>query len=192
MNIKRPKSKQPIPNNAQRAFKGVLFDVYQWKQKMFNGSFAPYERLKRPDVVNILPIIENKILLTEEEQPGTGVFLASAGGRIDPEELPLAAAKRELLEETGYEAANWFLWDAVQPVAKIDYAVYTFIAKECTKISKQDLDPGEKIKLRFYNFDDFLKVVLQKNFWDLELSLKVARIKDSPKKLKEMKELFLE
>lgn len=39
------------------------------------------------------------------------------------------AAKRELLEETGYEASEWFLYDAVQPASKIEWAVYTLKAK---------------------------------------------------------------
>jgi ADP-ribose pyrophosphatase len=36
-----------------------------------------------------------------------GLSLAVVGGYLDPGETPLAAAQRELLEETGYEAADW-------------------------------------------------------------------------------------
>lgn len=36
-----------------------------------------------------------------------GVALAPVGGMLEPGEEPLAAAQRELLEETGYEAATW-------------------------------------------------------------------------------------
>jgi ADP-ribose pyrophosphatase len=36
-----------------------------------------------------------------------GETLATVGGYLEPGETPLAAAKRELLEETGYEASKW-------------------------------------------------------------------------------------
>lgn len=36
-----------------------------------------------------------------------GTALAPVGGMLEPGELPLVAAKRELLEETGYEARDW-------------------------------------------------------------------------------------
>ena len=46
MEIQRPKSKQPIPENAKRVFKGIIFDVYQWEQELYNGSKAVFEKLK--------------------------------------------------------------------------------------------------------------------------------------------------
>jgi ADP-ribose pyrophosphatase len=191
MKIKRPKSNQPIPKNAQRVFKGIIFDTYQWPQKMFDGSVDIFEKLKRPDIVNVLPIINQKTILTQQEQPATKPFTGSAGGRVDRGESPLQAAKRELLEETGYQAKKWILWEASQFFSQIDCAVYTFIAKDCQKIAKLKLDSGEKIKLKAYSFNQFLKVVFQENFRDLEITLKIARIKQSPQKLKQMKKLFL-
>ena len=70
MNIERPKSNQPIPPDAKKVFSGVLFDVYQWEQKMFDGSVATFEKLKRPDTVVVFPVLPNgRIILTEQEQP---------------------------------------------------------------------------------------------------------------------------
>ena len=71
MEIKRPKSKQPIPDNAKKVFGGVLFDVYQWEQELFDGTKTIFEKLKRPDTVVVFPVLDDgKILLTEQEQPG--------------------------------------------------------------------------------------------------------------------------
>ena len=36
-----------IPHNAKKVFNGILFDVYQWKQKMFDNSIKTFEMLKR-------------------------------------------------------------------------------------------------------------------------------------------------
>ena len=74
-----------------------------------------------------------KIILIEEEQPGSDLVIGIPGGRIDEGEEVLEAAKRELLEETGYEADKFILWDVQQVVNKIDWVIYTFIAKGLRK-----------------------------------------------------------
>lgn len=76
---------------------------------------------------------DGKILLTELEQPGQEPFMGACGGRVDDGENILEAAKRELLEETGYEASEYTLWDAQHPTSKIDWVVYTFAAKGLKK-----------------------------------------------------------
>lgn len=95
MEIPRPKSKQPMPENAKRVFKGVVFDVYQWEQELYDGSKATFEKLKRPDTVVVFPVLpDGKILLTEQEQPGKDPFIGGLGGRMDEGEDMLETAKR--------------------------------------------------------------------------------------------------
>ncbi len=109
MEIHRPQSKQPIPEHAQKVFEGIMFDVYQWEQKMFDGSAATFEKLVRPDTVVVFPVLPNgNILLTEQEQPEKEPFIGAAGGRVDKGEDILDAARRELLEETGYTAEKFW------------------------------------------------------------------------------------
>lgn len=141
MSIVRPISDQPLPEHAKKVFSGKLFDVYQWEQELYDGGKATFEKLKRPDTVIVFPVLDNgKILLTHQEQPGQALFIGTPGGRVDEGEDVLEAAKRELLEETGYEASELILWDARQPFTKIDWAVYTFIAKGLKRISESSLD----------------------------------------------------
>jgi 8-oxo-dGTP pyrophosphatase MutT (NUDIX family) len=191
MHIKRPLSKQPIPDHAKRVFKGHMFDTYQWEQELFDGQKTTFEKIKRTDTVSVIPITaDGKIMLSEQEQPGTKPFIGSLGGKMDPEETPLDAAKRELLEETGYTANEFILWHAIQPHDKIDWAIYIFIAKGCKKVAKQNVDAGEKIKLKFVTFDEFIKLSAQENFRDTETALKLFRLSHNPKQLEETKQLF--
>src|SRR3989344_1936457 len=177
MNIKRPSSKQPIPEKAQRVFKGKIFNVYQWEQEMFDGKSVTFEKIRRTDTVNVLPVTsDGKIILSEQEQPGIEPFVGVIGGRVDEGEEPLEAAKRELLEETGYEANEYILWDAIQFTEKIDWAIYTFVAKGCNKIKEQSVDSGEKIKLKFVSFDEFIKLASHDNYRDVEIALKLFKI----------------
>ncbi len=191
MNIQRPQSKQPIPDNAKRVFKGKLFDVYQWEQELFNGKKTIFEKLKRPDTVIVFPVLNNgKILLTEQKQPGKKPFIGATGGRVDEGEDILEAAKRELLEESGYEAEEFVLWDAQHPASKIDWVVYTFIAKGLKKVADQNLDGGEDIKPLPVTLDELVEIATTKEFEEKEVIPKFFQAKLDTKKLKELRELF--
>ena len=95
MQIERPKSKQPMPGNAELVFKGVIFDVYQWEQEMYDGTKKTFEKIKRKDSVAIFPVLpDGKIIISEQQQPGMQSFWDVAAGRIDEDRrLALAAAK---------------------------------------------------------------------------------------------------
>lgn len=191
MEIKKPKSKQEMPENAKLVFKGKVFDVYQWEQELYDGTKTTFEKLKRPDTVVVFPILpDGRIILTEQEQPGKEPFIAATSGRADEGEDVVSAAKREMLEESGYEARELILWHSEQPVAKIDWSVYLFIAKGLEKV--QDLNPeaGEKIKLKIVTFDEFLDIALQDNFYEKEIVPFVYQAKLDPKKMQELKDLF--
>lgn len=62
-----------------------------------------------PDFVNVVAITDqNKFLCFRQMKYGIeGTSLAPVGGFMEPNETPLAAAQRELREETGYEAPEW-------------------------------------------------------------------------------------
>ncbi len=191
MEINRPKSKQPIPDNAKKVFGGVLFDVYQWEQELFDGTKTLFEKLKRPDTVVVFPVLDDgKIILTEQEQPGKEPFIGATGGRVDKGEDILEAAKRELLEESGYEASEFILWDAQHPTSKIDWVVYTFIAKGLKKVSDMNLDAGEKITLKLVDLDEFIEIAINKNFVEKEIIPKLYEAKLYPEKKEELKKLF--
>ncbi len=192
MEITRPESKQKMPPDAKLVFKGIVFDVYQWEVDGYDGTKKTFEKLKRPDTVGIIPVTDDdKIILLQEEQPGTQSSLGLCGGRVDEGEDPLAAAKRELLEETGFEASEWELFVAYQPTHKIDWAVFTFIAKGCKKVAEQNLDGAEKIELKFITFDQLIEIASQEGVGDRKLKIRFLEAKLDPVKMAAIRKMIL-
>ncbi len=143
-----PQGVKTIPTEAERKFHGVIFDVYQWPQKMFDGTTETFEMLSRADTVKIIAVVDDKIVITKQRQPRKDWFYDYPGGRNDnPKEDELMAAKRELAEETGLIMRDWKLIEVHQPFAKIDWLVYTFLATGIEKYVAQKLDAGEEIEV---------------------------------------------
>ncbi len=65
--------------------------------------------LVMPDFVNVLAVTTDRRLICfrQTKYSVDGESLAPVGGYVEPDEAPEAAARRELLEETGYEAPEW-------------------------------------------------------------------------------------
>jgi len=182
------RKRNKLPQNAKRVFKGVIFDVWQWKQKMFDGSYAVFEKLIRADTVNVIAVVGKKIIVLQQKQPdGKKSKNTLAGGRVDGDESPLEAAKRELLEETGYASKKWILWKKIRPYNKIVWEVHNFIAQNCVKIQKPHPDAGERLKTRLVSFHEFLKVSEDPDFYEGELKNALLRARYNPKYRKEFK-----
>ncbi len=180
-----------IPAHAACVFKGAIFDVYQWQQPMYDGSTATFECLKRPDTVVVIPTQGDTIFYAEQEQPNKGPYLSLFGGRSDEGEAPLEAAKRELLEETGFQSDDWELLASNPFRGKIEWTIHYFIARNCVKVAEQKLDGGEKITILSTDADTFLKdIVSDPRFYEPELKDNVYSA-FNPAKAAEFKNLVL-
>lgn len=157
-----------IPSHAKRVFHGVLFDVYQWDQEMFDGSHQTFEALRRIPSTEVILVDGEQIIIAEQEQPGRPPYLSLFGGQMRDDEPtdPLEHAKKELLEETGFEAEEWtYLEDTNFPMHKLDWHNYIFVARSPRKVQEPQLDVGEKIKLRHVSFDEFLRLAASEIHW---------------------------
>ena len=154
-----PTNAHLIPEDAKKVFKGEIFEIYQWSQKLFDGTFATFEMARRPDTVVIIPIVGEEIVVIKQLQPGWKETKTTLpGGRVDDFESPLDAAKRETLEETGLLFDDWKLIYCEQPEEKIEWFIYVFVANGKVNEKLAHNDGGEQIEVSKLAFDDLIKL----------------------------------
>lgn len=83
-----------------------------------------------------------------------------AGGGDSRSEDALAAAKRELLEETGYSSEDWTHLITIPSNATIaDNFAYVYMAKNCRKVGRQDLDETEFLNVEIHTKQEIEELI---------------------------------
>src|SRR3990172_7933266 len=121
--------------------------------KLPDGRIIPdWAWLIIPSAVIVLAMTpDNKFLCFRQTKYAVeGTALAPVGGMLEPNEMPLDAAKRELLEEMGYEASEWVnlgshILDPNRGIA----TMHLFLALNAKQVAKPDSDDLEDQELLF-------------------------------------------
>lgn len=106
-----------------------------------------------PDYINVVAVTADGLYLVfrQTKYAIEGTSLAPVGGYLEPGEDPLAAAKRELREETGYEAPDWTsLGQYAADGNRGSGTAYLYLAcgaREVAAIHADDLEQQELLSL---------------------------------------------
>jgi ADP-ribose pyrophosphatase len=113
---KKKSSSKPRLISSKLAYKGKVFSVFTDKVEEPGGNINVRDVIRHDGSVVILAVDESKnpndpdIIFARQYRHAAGQFLLELpAGRVEPKEATLAAAKRELIEETGYRAKRWTL-----------------------------------------------------------------------------------
>jgi ADP-ribose pyrophosphatase len=112
--------------------------------------------------VNVIPLTpRNEVILIRQYRHGIQkVTLEIPGGIVEPNDSPEAAARRELLEETGYEASEMVPLGFVHPnPAFLNNRCYTFLAKDVREAGKQAQDEKEDIEVVVRPLDHIPRII---------------------------------
>ena len=113
-----------------------------------DGAEHTFFVIECPDWVNVIALTkENEIVLIEQYRQGTEeIILEIPGGMIDAGEEPETAARRELLEETGYESNEFVYLGKSRPNPAIQNNwMHHYLALDCEKTRETAFDEHESL-----------------------------------------------
>lgn len=129
-----------------------------------DGRINPeYYILEYPAWVNVIALTaEGEYIMVQQYRHGLeGVFVELVAGVVEQDEHPLAAAKRELLEETGYSGGEWELLTVIsQNPASTNNLTYCYIARNVVKTATQCLDVTEDVEVKHLSEQEIKKMLL--------------------------------
>ncbi|MBQ9827186.1 MAG: NUDIX hydrolase [Lachnospiraceae bacterium] len=162
---------------TRQVIKNEWIDLREHGYRMPDGTvFEPYYSYSRRDYAVIVAMdTEGRLICVRQFRQGikevTTEFPAgglerpdgenySAGGKACGVEDPMNAAKRELLEETGYESDRWEHLLTVPTEATIsDNYAYIFLARDCRRVTGQELDITEFLNVELHTADEIEELI---------------------------------
>ena len=120
--------------------------------------------IENPDWVNIIALTRTgEVVLIEQFRHGTEkIILELPGGMIDDGEEPKTAARRELLEETGFSSENFILLGQSHPNPAIqNNTIYHFLALDCEKTGDVKFDEHESVVTKLISLTEAENLIAQ-------------------------------
>lgn len=149
------------PLASEQVFDGSLLKVHRDRVRLPDGGEATREYIRHPGAVAIVPLFDDGRVLLERQfrYPHGREFIEVPAGKLEPGEPHLETAKRELLEETGYSAAEWTRLGVIHTaIAYTDEAIDLYVARKLT-LSERKLDAGEFLEVFSVPFGEAVEMV---------------------------------
>jgi 8-oxo-dGTP pyrophosphatase MutT (NUDIX family) len=140
-----------------------IFSLHEKVMNPQNSDARPsFYVLNAPEWINIIALTpENEIILVEQYRAGIDrLTLELPGGMVDAGESAEEAAKREMLEETGYSSENWsYLGKVSSNPAILSNYTHLYLAEASEKTAQQHTEGNEDIEVHTLPLDRFLELV---------------------------------
>jgi nudix-type nucleoside diphosphatase (YffH/AdpP family) len=157
--------------SSKTVFRGPVFSVVSQQVQEPDGVQVRRDIVQHPGSIVILAVDDSgktpRVLLERQYRHAAGDRLWELpAGSIDSGEEHLSAAKRELVEETGYSAAKWqkVLYFFVSP-GFLTESMHVFLASRLKKGRSQP-EEDERIAVRFFSIKQAVQMVMSGKIMD--------------------------
>jgi len=135
--------------DGEEVFSGRLLKVHRDRVRLPDGSETLREYIRHPGAVAIVALFDDGRVLLERQHRYAlrRDFIEIPAGKLDAGEAHLDTAKRELLEETGYVAAEWRRLGIIHnAIGYSDEGIELWLARGLER-REQKLEPGEFLEV---------------------------------------------
>jgi ADP-ribose pyrophosphatase len=133
--------------SSEQVYQGNFLNILRDTIALPNGKQATREYVVHPGAVVIIPLLDDgKVVLERQFRYPIGeVMFEFPAGKLDAGENPQFCGQRELLEETGYSAAQWaYAGKTHLAIAYSTEVLHIYFAKVLT-LGERKLDEGESL-----------------------------------------------
>lgn len=144
--------------NSETLLQGSFLHVRRDTVRQPDGRLAQREYVVHPGAVVVIPLADDDRVVVERQyrHPVGRVMLEFPAGKLDPGEDPLRCGQRELLEETGYRAAQWARAGALHlAIAYSTEIIHIYFARGL-RGGERKLDDGEFLDVHLMPVDELL------------------------------------
>ena len=157
---------KPIERTAkvhriEKHYQGQHFSFESEDVTLPNGSRAQLAMVRHPGSTAVVPFLDdNTVVMERQYRHAVGQYLLEIpAGTLEPDELPLDCAKRELEEETGFTATNMLELGPVHIIpAYSDEIIHVYIARGLIE-SRQKLDKDEILEVECHPFKQTMDMI---------------------------------
>jgi ADP-ribose pyrophosphatase len=147
--------------NTHSVYNGKLLKLHVDTVRLPNGEETTKEIIEHPGAVAIIPVLDSgKLLIVNQYRAAARRrMMEIPAGTLEPDESPLACAKRELTEETGYVAGHFTrLFSCYLAPGYSSEKIHFFLASELVR-TKANPAEDEFITVQAVNLDDALELI---------------------------------
>jgi 8-oxo-dGTP pyrophosphatase MutT (NUDIX family) len=138
---------------ARRESSPIFHSIHSRRRSPHTGREHVFTLLECPEWINVIAFTPleagGEILVVEQFRHGLNLpTLEIVGGLCEPDEDPLHAAQRELMEETGHQAERWISLGSCAPNPAVQTNLcHFYLALGCTSVQELHLDAAEELRV---------------------------------------------
>ena len=144
-----------MSNKRKKVFNGKLLKIFTVIRKLPNGCNGYFEEVKHPGAVLIVPFIEKKIVFLRQFRPVIDRYIWELpAGKIDSGETPLSCAKREMLEETGFQLKRVKRIGSIYTTPGFSDEIIYIYRADCTHQEAPNTEEDEMIRVKLFSLSE--------------------------------------